>query len=648
MINHLKLRAVLPRAKAVATSLACALVLAGCGGGSVNSLADGSGTSNVLPPGVVLAPPSPANPAGTLVAATQGSTLIRPTVEAAGAQCPAGGTRVDSGIDANGNGLLDAAEVAATAYVCNGLQGANGAPGATGLPGASGATGAAGSAGAAGPNGLAMLLRTSAEPAGANCTAGGVKVQAGLDADRNSVLAPNEVTTTSYVCNGINGTNGLNGAVGSGKNWQTAARIESGTPGGSPQVAFDGAGNATALWQGGGHLLASRNTAAAGWSVPVQVDAAGGAGTAKLAVNSQGTAIAAWLQLNAATSKFELWSARREGNTWRAPVRINTGATNDALDVALAINSSGDVTAIWYDKAANGKIDVKARRYQVFISDWDATVATLQLDTAGVPGQVYGLSVAMDDTSAAVAAYTRDAGQSIVIDTRRYNPATGWDSGSLAATLTCFFRLCSQPKVLMNNNGHALMVWAVNDMPGTPTASRRAIFANRYSGGSWDTAVGLTSGVFNTAGEVFAPDLAMDNAGNAVAVWNEKATPASRGAVYTSRFTVPALGNPAWGASEVISASNVTVYNPKVVLDANGFAQAVWAQEDAAQVTSIWSNRFSVSTAWGSATRIHTGPLGNAEAQQLAVDPTTGTVLALWLLRAPIFAPDGVWANFLR
>ena len=493
-----------------------------------------------------------------------------------------------------------------------------------------------------------MLLLTSAEASGANCTAGGVKVQAGLDADRNSVLAPSEVTTTSYVCNGINGVNGLNGAVGSGKNWQTAARIESGTPGGSPQVAFDGAGNATALWQAGGHLLASRYTAAAGWSVPVQVDAAGGAGAAKLAVSSQGTAIAAWLQLNAATSKFELWSARREGNVWRAPVRINQGTTNDAIDFAVAINSSGDVTAIWYDKAATGKIDVKARRYQVFISDWDATIATLQLDTAGVPGQVYGLSVAMDDTSAAVAAYTRDAGQSIVVDTRRYNPATGWDSGSLAATLTCFFRRCSQPKVLMNNNGHTLMVWAVNDMPGTPTAARRAVFANRYSGGSWDTAVGLTSGGFNTSGEVFAPDLAMDNAGNAVAVWNEKATPASRGAVYTSRFTVPALGSPAWGASEVISASNVTVYNPKVVLDANGFAQAVWAQEDAAQVTSIWSNGFSASTAWGSATRIHTTPLGNAEAQQLAVDPTTGTVLALWLIRAPIFAPDGVWANFLR
>jgi microcystin-dependent protein len=37
-----------------------------------------------------------------------------------GANCSGGGTKVDSGLDANANGTLDASEVASTSYVCNG------------------------------------------------------------------------------------------------------------------------------------------------------------------------------------------------------------------------------------------------------------------------------------------------------------------------------------------------------------------------------------------------------------------------------------------------------------------------------------------------------------------------------------------------
>ncbi len=683
---------------------ACALVSAcGGGGGAAGPTAD---NSFVLQPGVGVVPPNPANPANPvtpggqspgagLVAVTEGSTLIKPVLEPAGANCAAGGTRVDSGIDENGNGQLDAAEVAATVFVCNGAPGANGAPGVagavgpagsvgpdgqTGAAGPAGQTGAAGPAGqagavgpvgsvgpagqtgvagpagaaggaqgpagAAGAAGLTTLLLTSAEPAGANCAAGGVKLQAGTDADRNGVLAvPSEVSTTSFVCNGTNAINGVGGAV---KNWQNAARIESGTPPVSPdarpRVAFDGAGNGLAAWTTSGGLVASNYTAAGGWTVPVVVGA--GAFKFELAVNSSGGAVAAWLQL--VGGRVQLWTSRRVGGTWSAPVRINTGSDTAVLDLAVAINDSGDVTAVWYEKAASGRIDVKARRYQVLIADWDAAGATLQADTASFSGQVYGLTVATDNTSAAVAAYTRDTGlDTAVVDIKRYTPSgpgAGWGGLDLTAVLTCFSRLCSSPKAVMNNSGQAMLVWAVNTTTG---GLRRAVFAARYSAGSFAAAEGLRSGVFNTTGEVQTPDVALDAAGNAVVVWGEYDTGGASTHVYSSRFSVPAVGTPQWRASEVISASG-RISLPKVALDASGNAQAVWTKEDAAGVSSTWSNRFSTSTAWGTATRIHTQPPGDALNPQVAVDPTTGTVLSVWLIRALGVEPNGIWANFLR
>ena len=61
------------------------------------------------------------------VAGTNGlNALIKTTIEPAGVNCTTGGTKVETGLDANNNGVLDAGEVVAaqTTYVCNGAGGA--------------------------------------------------------------------------------------------------------------------------------------------------------------------------------------------------------------------------------------------------------------------------------------------------------------------------------------------------------------------------------------------------------------------------------------------------------------------------------------------------------------------------------------------
>jgi hypothetical protein len=122
---------------------------------------------------------------------------VKTTTESPGGNCAAGGKKVDSGLD-NGdgggtarNGILETGEIDATTYVCNGLDGA---------------------AGAAGTNGFSSLIKTTAESPGANCAAGGRKVESGLDngdgggTANNGVLEAGEVDATTYVCDGAAGT----------------------------------------------------------------------------------------------------------------------------------------------------------------------------------------------------------------------------------------------------------------------------------------------------------------------------------------------------------------------------------------------------------------------------------------------------------
>jgi hypothetical protein len=147
-------------------------------------------------------------------------------VEPAGANCASGGVKLEFGPDVNGNGLLDAAEIvpALTQYVCNG---ANGAVGAQGPIGITGPAGVAGPAGTNGTNGLNALVKTTVEPAGVNCVAGGTKVETGLDANNNGVLDLAEINAaqTTYVCNGAGGAIPNGNAQGQMLYWNGSAWV---------------------------------------------------------------------------------------------------------------------------------------------------------------------------------------------------------------------------------------------------------------------------------------------------------------------------------------------------------------------------------------------------------------------------------------
>jgi hypothetical protein len=158
------------------------------------------------------------------------SVSLRTNPEPAGNNCPAGGNRVQAGVDTDSNGRLEDSEVTTTAYVCSGAAGQTGATGSVGASGPVGATGAAGATGVAGTSGgaggvgpagpqgaagtsiNALIVRrvitptvfaTAPPPNNATCQiTGGIVYEVGFDnAPVNGILEPSEVTDRAYVCN---------------------------------------------------------------------------------------------------------------------------------------------------------------------------------------------------------------------------------------------------------------------------------------------------------------------------------------------------------------------------------------------------------------------------------------------------------------
>lgn len=137
--------------------------------------------------------------------------LVKTTQEPAGLDCSSGGTRVDSGLDANLNGVLEHAEYQTVSYVCNGEDGQDGADGSDGVDGQDGTDGTNGQDGS---NGLLALVQTTTIDAGAECPSGGVRIDSGIDINENGSLDAAEIQQTSFVCNGADGQDGQDGQDG--------------------------------------------------------------------------------------------------------------------------------------------------------------------------------------------------------------------------------------------------------------------------------------------------------------------------------------------------------------------------------------------------------------------------------------------------
>ena len=163
------------------------------------------------------------------------STEFVITDEPAGENCAAGGKKVESRFDENGNGEFEESEITVK-YICNGespkgsqgeqgsqgisgidgKDGANGAKGERGEQGEQGETGIAGETGENGADGYDSLISVVDEPAGDNCENGGKKFLSGIDTDRNGVLDESEVKTSYYICNGENAVEASESASSSG------------------------------------------------------------------------------------------------------------------------------------------------------------------------------------------------------------------------------------------------------------------------------------------------------------------------------------------------------------------------------------------------------------------------------------------------
>ncbi len=356
-----------------------------------------------------------------------------------------------------------------------------------------------------------------------------------------------------------------------------------------PQLAMDANGNAIAVWvqyEDGiarASLRTSRYVAGIGWGAVqrIDTDTLGEVDIPQIAMDASGNAVAVWRQSRTYPSYYNLWTARYTPATGWGPAELLETIDDSRFShtwVRVAMNGNGQGIVGWVRYDGQAQTDVA---YTIWAKPFDLAGgwgATSQLE-GGSGSATSGLSVAINSSGTGFAMWTRfvsPGGDANHIRSSRFVPGAGWEA-------------------------------------------------------SMQLGLGSSSGRYR--------QLAVDAAGNAVAVWEEINFGTAQYRIKSSRYLV----NMGWSSPVSIATPDTISLNPQIVLDASGRATAAWAV--LGNGYTLWSSEFipggGSGTGWGTPVPFNSGQVGTS-APDLTID-ASNKVIAIWYVQG-----GDVWSSTFR
>jgi hypothetical protein len=369
-------------------------------------------------------------------------------------------------------------------------------------------------------------------------------------------------------------------------------RIDISVPGtfaSAPQIASDGAGNVVVVWRqvddGDSSVGAAFRPAAGAWSDPQRLSAPAPATEApKVSMDRLGNAVAVWQRSSGRDTVVQA-SVRPSGGDWSAPQDLSTpGEAAFSADVAV---QAGRATAVWTVLRERRSLVQSSSR--TIAGSW-ATAQTLSIPL----GNAYAPKVAMDDQGGAVAAWQWSDGAYLVVHAAARTTSGSW---SAPEALSGPGRNASRPELAMSASGVAVVGWLRSN--GSWIAAQASY---RRANGTW----GLPTDMSARAGDAAGLDVAMNRRGDAIMSWVQGRgdDDDSLGNLWSS---FRPAGSSAWGVRAEITAA-WRYMRAQIALDEAGNATAVW--EGSATVSATfkpfgkpWKDNYLLSTFLLPATR---------------------------------------------
>ncbi len=308
---------------------------------------------------------------------------------------------------------------------------------------------------------------------------------------------------------------------------------------------------------------------------------------------------------------------------WLRPIDLSA-AGQSAEYPQVAVDPAGDAVAVW--ARSNGANTIVQSAARPAGGAWGAP---LDLSAAGQNAR--NPQVSVDAVGDAVAVWARYDGSNTIVEVASASPGGAWQP---AQALSAAGQSAESPQVAVDPAGDAVAVWARSN--GTNTIVQSAA---RPAGGAWGAPHDLSAAGQNAE----SPQVAVDQAGDAVAVW----------ARYDGSNTIVEVASAspggAWQPAQALSAAGQSAESPQVAVDPAGDAVAVWARSNGTN-TIVQSAARPAGGAWGA-------PLDLSAAGQNARNPRrsrsmpAGDAVAVWarydgsntIVEVASASPGGAW-----
>jgi hypothetical protein len=293
-----------------------------------------------------------------------------------------------------------------------------------------------------------------------------------------------------------------------------------------------------------------------------------------------------------------------------------SAAGADAVIPDVAVDSKGDTVVVWA-QAVNQDWTVQSA-YRPAGGSW-----TKPLPLSAAAGHVQSPEVAVAG-STVVATWLRYNGKNLILQVAQRDPKTG--SWSIPVSLSPSGRDAQTPKVAVDTRGDAVVVWA--DVGLNPSWTIQSAY--RPAGGSWENTTLLDSPEQGTA----QPDVAVDAAGNATAVW----AASGNGRVWTVRASYRTAAG-VWSKRAVLSGPDPTgPVAPQLALEGNGGATAVWSRSIGNTIGLELVTRSAATGKWSPVTKLFSGAPA-AVSPEIATD-AKGDGVIVWTSQPSAFTVD--------
>lgn len=290
----------------------------------------------------------------------------------------------------------------------------------------------------------------------------------------------------------------------------------------------------------------------------------------QLAVNDQGDAILAWQQYDGNINRI-FKSELRDGN-WIHPTGLSDGISplgQSAYSPFAGIDNAGNALIMWMQSDGS--------RRQIFKSDYRAgtwTHPTSLLDNISPDGQDVGMpqtAMAMDKNGNALIVWQQPDGSRAQIFKSEYRLGAWTHPTGLLDNISPDGQHAYDPHVAMDDNNQAIIVWKQFD------GSTNRMFKSEYRLDTWTHPTGLADN-FSPAGYANYPKVAMDNNNNAIIIWMQN--DGSFDQMFKSEFRSNTWTHPS-GLTDNISPDGADVdYYSDVAMNQNNQIAITWSQSD--------------------------------------------------------------------